>query len=85
MKEFAEKCREMFLMLCIKFYMAMKNLKGKAKSEFTALAMGEAGVSGIVVSLILIAIAIVLAVIFRDKISELIDKIFNKAEDELDL
>lgn len=69
--------------LALKAYIKADMAKDRAKKEFYELSADEFGVSGIVVSLILIAIAIALAIIFKDKIAEFIDKVFKKADDEL--
>ena len=67
----------------LKAYIKVDMAKDRAKRELSELSKNELGVSGIVVSLILIAIAIALAIIFKDKIAEFIDKVFKKADDEL--
>lgn len=79
MAEFAKKCSDLALNAYVKADMA----KDKAKNELSEMANNELGVSGLVVSLILIAIAIALAVIFRGKIADFMDSIFNKAEEDL--
>lgn len=80
MKELMNKGTELALRAYVKADMA----KDRAKKELSQLAGNESGVSGIVVSLLLIAIAVALAIIFREKIGELIDKIFNKADDAVE-
>lgn len=73
MKELMEKGSELALRAYVKADMA----KDRAKKELSQLAGNESGVSGIVVSLILIAIAVALAVIFRDKIKEIMNKVLD--------
>ena len=74
MKELMNKGTELALRAYVKADMA----KDRAKKELSQLAGNESGVSGIVVSLILIAIAIALAVIFRDSIAKFMQNIFKK-------
>lgn len=73
MKELMNKGTELALRAYVKADMA----KDRAKKELSQLAGNESGVSGIVVSLILIAIAVALAVIFRDKIKEIMNKVLD--------
>lgn len=80
MKELMNKGTELALRAYVKADMA----KDRAKQELSQLAGNESGVSGIVVSLLLIAIAVALAIIFREKIGNLIDIIFGKAEDAVE-
>ena len=80
MKELMNKGTELALRAYVKADMA----KDRAKRELFELTSNESGVSGIVVSLLLIAIAVALAIIFREKIGELIDKIFKKADDAVE-
>ena len=80
MKELMNKGTELALRAYVKADMA----KDRAKSELSELTSNESGVSGIVVSLLLIAIAVALAIIFREKIGNLIDIIFGKAEDAVE-
>lgn len=80
MKELMNKGSELALRAYVKADMA----KDRAKQELSQLAGNESGVSGIVVSLLLIAIAVALAIIFREKIGNLIDIIFGKAEDAVE-
>lgn len=80
MKELMNKGTELALRAYVKADMA----KDRAKQELSQLANNEMGVSGIVVSLLLIAIAVALAIIFREKIGNLIDIIFGKAEDAVE-
>jgi len=76
MKELMNKGSELALRAYVKADMA----KDRAKQELSQLANNEMGVSGIVVSLILIAIAVGLALLFKDKIKDIMDKIL-KPED----
>lgn len=80
MKELMNKGSELALRAYVKADMA----KDRAKRELSELTSNESGVSGIVVSLLLIAIAVALAIIFREKIGNLIDIIFGKAEDAVE-
>lgn len=80
MKELMNKGTELALRAYVKADMA----KDRAKRELSELTSNESGVSGIVVSLLLIAIAVALAIIFREKIGNLIDIIFGKAEDAVE-
>ena len=73
MKELMEKGSELALRAYVKADMA----KDRAKRELSELTSNESGVSGIVVSLILIAIAIGLALLFKDKIAELMNRILD--------
>lgn len=73
MKELMNKGTELALRAYVKADMA----KDRAKRELSELTSNESGVSGIVVSLILIAIAVALAVIFRDKIKEIMNKVLD--------
>lgn len=70
--------------LALKAYVKADIAKDRAKRELFELSGNEFGVSGIVVSLILIAIAIALAVVFREKISEFMDKVFGNADKTLE-
>ncbi|MEZ3455052.1 MAG: hypothetical protein K1W17_11910 [Oscillospiraceae bacterium] len=70
--------------LALKAYVKADIAKDRAKRELSELSGNEFGVSGIVVSLILIAIAIALAVVFREKISEFMDKVFGNADKTLE-
>lgn len=70
--------------LALKAYIKADLAKDMAKRELSELSGNELGVSGIVVSLILIAIAIALAVVFREKISEFMDKVFGNADKTLE-
>lgn len=70
--------------LALKAYVKADIAKDMAKRELSELSGNEFGVSGIVVSLILIAIAIALAVVFREKISEFMDKVFGNADKTLE-
>lgn len=73
MKELMNKGTELALRAYVKADMA----KDRAKQELSQLANNEMGVSGIVVSLILIAIAVALAIIFRDSIAKFMKSIFE--------
>lgn len=73
MKELMNKGTELALRAYVKADMA----KDRAKRELSELTSNESGVSGIVVSLILIAIAIGLALLFKDKIAALMNKILD--------
>lgn len=73
MKELMEKGSELALRAYVKADMA----KDRAKRELSELTSNESGVSGIVVSLILIAIAVALAIIFRDSIAKFMKDIFD--------
>lgn len=77
MKELMEKGSELALRAYVKADMA----KDRAKRELSELTSNESGVSGIVVSLILIAIAVALAIIFRDSIAKFMKDIFEKMPD----
>lgn len=70
--------------LALKAYVKADIAKDRAKRELSELSGNEFGVSGIVVSLILIAIAIALAVVFREKISAFMDKVFGNADKTLE-
>lgn len=80
MTGFANKCSE----LALKAYIKADIAKDRAKKEISEFKGNESGVSGLVVSLILIAIAVALGIIFKDKIAVLMDKIFNKTDDMID-
>lgn len=67
--------------LALKAYVKADVARTKAKQEVTELANNEMGVSGIVVSLILIAIAVALAIIFRDSIAKFMQTIFKGLPD----
>ena len=73
MKELMNKGTELALRAYVKADMA----KDRGKRELSELTSNESGVSGIVVSLILIAIAIGLALLFKDKIAALMNKILD--------
>lgn len=77
MKELMNKGTELALRAYVKADMA----KDRAKQELSQLANNEMGVSGIVVSLILIAIAVALAIIFRDSIAKFMKSIFEGLPD----
>ncbi|MGN0638484.1 MAG: Flp1 family type IVb pilin [Huintestinicola sp.] len=68
--------------LALKAYVKADIAKDRAKQEISELAHNELGVSGIVVSLILIAIAVGLALAFKDKIAEFMGTIFGNAESQ---
>lgn len=58
-------------------YVKADMAKDRAKKELTELANSEVGVSGIVVSLILIAIAVGLALLFKDQVASFMQEIFD--------
>lgn len=77
MKELMNKGTELALRAYVKADMA----KDRAKKELSQLAGNESGVSGIVVSLILVAIAVALAIIFRDAIAKFMKDVLSKLKD----
>lgn len=64
-------------------YIKADMAKDRVKNELSELAHQEMGVSGIVVSLILIGIAAVLAIVFRDNIKDFMDSVFDTADKTL--
>lgn len=70
--------------LALKAYIKADLAKDRAKRELSELSADELGVSGIVVSLILIAIAVALAIVFRDQIAEFMGNVFDRADDTLE-
>lgn len=54
-----------------------------AKTHFVHRFREEKGDTGLVVMLVLIAVAIGLAFIFRDKISEMMNGVFNKTDEAI--
>lgn len=66
--------------LALRAYVKADIAKSRAKQEITELAHNDAGVSGIVVSLILIAIAVGVALLFKDQIAEFMKKIFDNTD-----
>lgn len=61
-------------------YVKADMAKDRAKKELIELANSEVGVSGIVVSLILIAIAVGLALLFKDQVANFMKKIFDNTD-----
>lgn len=57
----------------------------KAKAAVKDFNSDERGVEGFVVALILIGIAAILAIIFKDAILELMDSLINKIKELLEL
>lgn len=54
-----------------------------AKTHFAHRFREEKGDTGLVVMLIMIAIAVGLAFVFRDKISEMLNSVFNKTDEAI--
>jgi dipeptide/tripeptide permease len=76
MAGFTRKCSE----LALRAYVKADTAKDRAKEELSELANNELGVSGIVVSLILIAIAVGLALLFKDQIASFMQDIFDNTD-----
>lgn len=62
-------------------YQGLKFLALRAKVALNELIADESGEVNIVAIVVLIGIAVLLAIVFKDKITELLDSLFNSITD----
>lgn len=78
------KFNEITTMAYIKGEAAVNKVKNSVKNAVSDFKNDERGVEGFVVALILIGIAAVLAIIFREQIAKFIQDVLNKIRGTLD-